>query len=76
MIQQKESCHIINTASAAGLITTPGCSAYTASKHAVVAMSETLFYEFQDCKLDHMGVSVLCPGFVVSKSIGMCCWLL
>ena len=34
--------HIVNTASVAGLMSAPGTSSYTVSKHAVVAMSEVL----------------------------------
>jgi NADP-dependent 3-hydroxy acid dehydrogenase YdfG len=41
MIRQ-HSGHIVNTASIAGLITTPGAASYTATKHAVVAISKTL----------------------------------
>jgi len=34
--------HIVNTASMAGLIPTPGCTGYAATKHAVVGLSESL----------------------------------
>jgi uncharacterized protein len=37
--------HIVNVASLAGRFATPGASVYTASKHAVVAFSEALYYE-------------------------------
>ena len=55
--------HIVNTASMAGLINAPNMGVYNVSKHAVVAMSETLF---QDLRLvtDQIGASVLCPFFV------------
>lgn len=42
LIEQGEG-HIVNTASMAGLISAPYMAAYTVSKHAVVALSETLF---------------------------------
>jgi len=61
MVAHGEPCHIVNTASMAGLLPTPGLGVYTASKYAVVAMSETLALETSDTNL---GVSVLCPGFV------------
>ena len=63
---QRES-HIVNTASAAGLIpsTQP---AYDATKHAVVAISEDL-YRAMKVTGSSIGVSVLCPGFV-RTSIG------
>lgn len=55
--------HIINTASMAGLLTPPNMAVYNVSKHAVVALTETLY---QDLALvtDQVGASVLCPYFV------------
>jgi len=61
MLAQNTECHIVNTASAAGL-TAGGFSApYSVSKHAVVALSESLFLTLQQRK-SQVGVSVLCPG--------------
>ena len=55
--------HIVNTASMAGLLAPPNMGIYNVSKHAVVALSETLY---QDLALvtDQVGASVLCPYFV------------
>jgi len=55
--------HIVNTSSMAGLVTMPNMGVYNVSKHAVVALSETLY---QDLSLvtDQVGCSVLCPFFV------------
>ena len=55
--------HVVNTASMAGLINAPNMGVYNVSKHAVVAMSETLY---QDLRLvtAQIGASVLCPFFV------------
>jgi len=55
--------HIVNTASMAGLVNAPNMGVYNVSKHAVVALSETLY---QDLSLvtDQIGASVLCPFFV------------
>ncbi len=64
MVAHGEPCHMVNTASMAGLMPTPGLGSYTVSKYAVVAMSETLSLETADTNL---GVSVLCPGFVQTK---------
>ncbi|HEX5389307.1 MAG TPA: SDR family oxidoreductase [Burkholderiaceae bacterium] len=57
--------HIVNTASMAGLLTPPNMGVYNVSKHAVVALSETLY---QDLRLvtDQIGASVLCPYFVAT----------
>ncbi len=55
--------HIVNTASMAGLLNAPNMGAYNVSKHAVVAMSETLY---QDLALvsEQVQAHVLCPFFV------------
>lgn len=65
MAKQNEG-YIVNTASVAGLMTAANMGAYTVSKHAVVALSEALFVEFQDGGID-VGISVLCPSYVVSN---------
>jgi NAD(P)-dependent dehydrogenase (short-subunit alcohol dehydrogenase family) len=53
--------HIVNTASMAGLKSSPGMVAYATSKHAVVGLSKSLRAEAA-----HAGirVSVLCPGVI------------
>ncbi|MFN3791099.1 SDR family oxidoreductase [Massilia sp.] len=55
--------HIVNTASMAGLLTPPAMGVYNVSKHAVVALTETLYHD-----LGLVGApiraSVLCPYFV------------
>jgi NAD(P)-dependent dehydrogenase (short-subunit alcohol dehydrogenase family) len=55
--------HIVNTASMAGMLNPPNMGVYNVSKHAVVALSETLY---QDLSLvtDQVHASVLCPFFV------------
>lgn len=55
--------HVVNTASMAGLLTAPNMGIYNVSKHAVVALTETLY---QDLRLVDAPVSasVLCPYFV------------
>ncbi len=61
--RQGEEGHIVNTASIAGLMAPGAVSAYSVSKHAVVALSEGLYSELQS-RESRVGVSVLCPGFV------------
>jgi len=63
MLNQATGGHIVNTASVAGLISTPGLGAYKVSKHGVVALSETLFHELAQ-RNANVNVSVLCPGYV------------
>jgi NAD(P)-dependent dehydrogenase (short-subunit alcohol dehydrogenase family) len=55
--------HIVNTASMAGLVSMPNMGVYNVSKHAVVALSETLY---QDLALvsERVHAHVLCPYFV------------
>ncbi|GAA4541788.1 SDR family NAD(P)-dependent oxidoreductase [Mycobacterium paraffinicum] len=60
MIRQ-HSGHIVNTASMAGLMTTAGQASYTATKHAVVALSKSLRLE---AERHGVHVSVLCPGVI------------
>jgi NAD(P)-dependent dehydrogenase (short-subunit alcohol dehydrogenase family) len=62
MIEQGEG-HVVNTASAAGLLTGPGMSPYYATKHGVVALSESLHFDLQLVG-GSVGVSVLCPEWV------------
>ena len=56
-----EGGHVVNTASLAGHFAIPGLGIYTATKYAVVGISETLR---ADLKQHNIGVSVLCPGVV------------
>ena len=60
MIRQR-SGHIVNTASMAGLVATAGQTSYTATKHAVVAISKSLRVE---AERHGVQVSVLCPGAI------------
>ena len=62
LIAQDEG-HIVNTASVAGLISPPGMSAYCVTKHAVVALSESLHHDLRE-RASRVGVSVLCPAYV------------
>ncbi len=55
--------HIVNTASMAGLLAPPLMGAYNVSKHAVVALTETLYHDLTLVDAP-IGVSLLCPYFV------------
>lgn len=63
LVESGEEGHVVNTASMAGLTSTPWLAPYTAAKHAVVAISECLAKDLQLAG-SKVGVSVLCPGFV------------
>ena len=69
MLQQDNECHIVNTASMAGLF--PGDARfgiYSITKHGVVALSESLEMSFMQMGAK-IGVSVLCPGIVNTRII-------
>ena len=63
--------HLVNTASAAGLFPTPGMSAYSTTKFAIVALTLQLRWELA---LRGVGVTVLCPGTLrtgIAKASGV-----
>lgn len=66
MLKQNNECHIINTASIAGLTSAPGNSIYSVSKHGIINISESLYYELKLAKAK-VDVSVVCPGFVKTR---------
>jgi NAD(P)-dependent dehydrogenase (short-subunit alcohol dehydrogenase family) len=68
MLAQNTECHIINTSSAAGLTVGSGSAPYAATKHAVVALSESLYLSLQQ-RNSPVKVSVLCPALVNTNII-------
>ncbi|MEZ4733825.1 MAG: SDR family NAD(P)-dependent oxidoreductase [Caldilineaceae bacterium] len=66
MLAQGTACHIVNTASIAGLVSTPMLGVYNVTKHGVVTLSETLYQELQETGAQ-IKVSVLCPGWVNTR---------
>ncbi|MEQ1439745.1 SDR family NAD(P)-dependent oxidoreductase [Fontimonas sp. SYSU GA230001] len=63
MLAQQDECHVVNTASVAGLLSVPASSVYCVSKHGVVTLSECLHHELRAAGA-RIHVSVLCPAFV------------
>ncbi|MGZ3160046.1 MAG: SDR family NAD(P)-dependent oxidoreductase [Burkholderiaceae bacterium] len=63
MLAQNDACHIVNTASVAGLVAFHPSAAYQVTKHAVVALSENLHLSLEQ-QHANVKVSVLCPGWV------------
>ncbi len=59
-----EGGHIVNTASMAGVVSSPGLGVYNTSKFAVVGLSESLRHDLEP---HGIGVSVLCPGMVRTR---------
>lgn len=70
MLAQNTECHIVNTASTAGLTVGSFSAPYAVTKHAVVALSESLYLTLQK-QSSLVKASVLCPG-LVSTNIGSC----
>jgi NAD(P)-dependent dehydrogenase (short-subunit alcohol dehydrogenase family) len=63
LLAQDNPCHVVNTASVAGLVSPQLMGVYNVSKHAVVALSETLYHDLRVVNAQ-VGVTVLCPAFV------------
>ena len=59
MLAGGDECHIVNTSSMGGLIAGAGSGVYSASKYAVVGLTEELRSDLAE---SNIGVSVFCPG--------------
>ena len=68
MLKQDTECHIVNTASVAGLLTGTDNSPYAVSKFGVVALTETVYREMER-QHSKVGISVLCPGIINTNII-------
>jgi NAD(P)-dependent dehydrogenase (short-subunit alcohol dehydrogenase family) len=66
MLTQDTECHIVNTASAAGLVPYHPAAPYHVTKHAVVALSEHLCHSLAE-RNAKVKASVLCPGWVNTR---------
>lgn len=64
MLAQDDEGYLVNTASATALVR--GSNMYGITKHAVRALSETLYGQLQQRRA-RVGVSVLCPGVVNTR---------
>ncbi len=65
MIAGGEPGHVVNVASMAGLTVNPLMGIYTVSKHAVVALTETLHHDLR-MFAPALRASVVCPGWVAT----------
>ena len=63
MFTQKHRTHLVNMASMYGLLSGSQISAYTMSKHAIVALTESLYFDLQRLNKP-VDVSVACPSFM------------
>lgn len=64
MMQAAGSGHIVNVASVAGVVQSPGMASYNVTKAGMIALSETLRGEMAG---HGIGVSVVCPSFFTTN---------
>ena len=68
MLEQDEEAHVVNTASMAGLLSGATADIYGATKHAVVRITEALYFQLLQDE-SKVGASVLCPGIINTNII-------
>jgi len=62
MLQQSHDSHVVNMASCYGLCSSSHLTAYAMSKHSIIALSESLYFDLQRLK-KNIHVAVVCPSF-------------
>lgn len=62
MLAQNHRSHIVNMASIYGLCNSSSMAPYAMSKHAILALSESLYFDLQRIQAP-VDVSVVCPSF-------------
>ena len=67
MVARGRGGHVVNVASAAGLVAAPQLAAYSTTKFAVVGLSEALREELRP---HGIGVTVVCPGLINTPITG------
>jgi NAD(P)-dependent dehydrogenase (short-subunit alcohol dehydrogenase family) len=63
MLAAGDEGHVVNTASVAGFLSPPLMGIYNVGKHAVVALTETLYHDLRTVQAK-IGVSLLAPAYV------------
>jgi uncharacterized protein len=64
-LREQEEGHIVNISSLAAFVGIPNLSGYCASKSAVLELSESIYNEFQDSRLN---ISCVCAGAINENS--------
>ncbi len=68
MLAQNTEGHVVNTASMAGLTAAAGYGVYSVTKHGVVNLTESLYYDLKE-RGAKVKTSVLCPGSVHTRIV-------
>jgi len=63
VLLEQDAGHLLNTSSIFGVFA-GSLGPYGVSKHAVTALTETLYFNLKSLGVTHVGVSVLCPSAV------------
>ena len=63
-LMDQPTAHIVNISSASGFVPLPGGSTYASSKAAVSSLSESLNTELKKEGNGHVGITIVCPGYV------------
>lgn len=58
--------HVVWIASAAGLLGVPGMAVYSATKHGVVGLAESLRLELRRDGVTGVGTTIVCPSFIAT----------
>src|SRR5436190_13570498 len=66
MIEHGEDAHVVNTSSWHGFGAAARGAPYQAAKHAVAALTESLYFDLQEAA-PQVGVSLLCPGYTNTR---------
>lgn len=66
MIAGGDEGHIVNIASAAGLLSQPGMASYNVTKHGVVTLTEGLYHDLK-LRKTRLSASVVCPAWVKTR---------
>ena len=61
---ERGSGHLVHVASAAGLLGVPGMAVYSATKHAVVGLAESIRMELRRAGHRGIGTTIVCPSFI------------
>lgn len=64
MMANRRESRIVNIASAAGLVSSPGMSVYSASKWAAIGWSDSLRLELEQAGARQLRVTTVCPAYI------------